>query len=327
MLQFHGSSIRGPIDVSLHAARLPDSVDWIDAFDPSEAEREQLQQWLGVPVPTLQNLFEIETSSRLSAKGHAIVMSLPMFVRDSDGYPVATPIGFVITPEHVLTMRYQHLSSFEHMVREVCGDGGLSPGGLGATASLLEFLVDHLADVLERMGGELDTTSRSIFNDPRITSKHRRPHESNAALTGLLQNVGRSGDSASKISETLLGLSRIPPFLIAKANPDAELKVRFETILADTKSLHEYQEHLSNKTQFLLDTLLGLANIEQNNVFRVLTVVSVIGIPPTFFASMYGMNFKTIPEYDWSYGYAYGLTVIILSAVIPAVWFKVKGWW
>ena len=84
---------------------------------------------------------------------------------------------------------------------------------------------------------------------------------------------------------------------------------------------------MSNKTAFLLDTLLGLSNIEQNNVFRVLTLVSVVGIPPTFFASMYGMNFKGMPEYDWPHGYAYGLTLIACSAIIPAIWFKVKGWW
>ena len=79
--------------------------------------------------------------------------------------------------------------------------------------------------------------------------------------------------------------------------------------------------------QFLLDAALGLINIEQNNVFRVLTVVSVVGVPPTLIASMYGMNFKNMPEYDWHYGYAYGLSLIILSGLVPAIWFKVKGWW
>ena len=106
-----------------------------------------------------------------------------------------------------------------------------------------------------------------------------------------------------------------------------ELAARLDIVAQDARSLREFEEHLSAKTQFLLDTLFGLANIEQNNVFRVLTVVSVIGIPPTFFASMYGMNFKGMPEYDWTYGYAWGLSLIILSALAPAIWFKVKGWW
>ena len=108
---------------------------------------------------------------------------------------------------------------------------------------------------------------------------------------------------------------------------DVDLKARLSTIASDAQSLREFQEHLSEKTSFLLDALLGLSNIEQNNVFRVLTIVSVVGIPPTFFASMYGMNFKNMPEYDWPHGYAYGLTLIACSAIIPAIWFKVKGWW
>ena len=119
------------------------------------------------------------------------------------------------------------------------------------------------------------------------------------------------------------------PFLNAKARDwmTPDFGGRLDTVNQDTRSLREFEEHLASKTQFLLDTLLGLANIEQNNVFRVLTVVSVGGIPPTFFASLYGMNFKSMPELDWHYGYAYGLTVIALSGLLPAIWFKVKGWW
>ena len=145
----------------------------------------------------------------------------------------------------------------------------------------------------------------------------------------MLQKVGRNGDLVSKVSESLLGLGRMVPFLTTKTNGrlSADLRMRLETIGQDAHSIHEFQDHLSNKTQFLLDTLLGLANIEQNNVFRVLTVVSVVGIPPTFFASMYGMNFKGMPEYDWAHGYAYGLTLIAVSALAPAIWFKIKGWW
>jgi Mg2+ and Co2+ transporter CorA len=97
-----------------------------------------------------------------------------------------------------------------------------------------------------------------------------------------------------------------------------------DTVVA---SLNDYETHLTDKIHFLLDATLGLTNVEQNNIFRILTVVSVVGIPPTFVASMYGMNFKNIPEYDWSYGYQYGLLLIALSALIPIIWFKWRGWW
>ena len=329
MLTFYGSKTKGPIDVAPDADALPETVNWIDAFDPTPNERTRLEQIMQVRVPSLNDLLEIESSSRLAVADDAIVMSLPAMVKDETGYPKATPIGFVVTADRVATIRFEHLPSFEHMSRQVCDKGTLSEGGLGATVSLIEILVDHLADLLEHIGGDLDGMSRSIFATGLVTAKGRRPHQSNRVLTNLLQSVGRNGDLASKVSETLLGLSRIAPFLSAKATSSLtpELKARLDTISTDTKSLHEYQEHLSNKTQFLLDTLLGLANIEQNNVFRVLTVVSVIGIPPTFVASMYGMNFKNMPELEWAHGYAYGLTLIAVSAIGPAIWFKIKGWW
>ena len=94
----------------------------------------------------------------------------------------------------------------------------------------------------------------------------------------------------------------------------------------DVLSLSDYDGHISNKVQLLLDATLGLINIEQNNIIKVLTIVSVVGIPPTLIASMYGMNFKIMPELNWSWGYPYGLALIALSAVLPLVWFKWRGW-
>jgi magnesium transporter len=90
--------------------------------------------------------------------------------------------------------------------------------------------------------------------------------------------------------------------------------------------LNEYESHLSDKVQFLVDATLGLINMEQNDLFRLLTIVSVVGIPPTLVASMYGMNFHNMPELSWAYGYQYGLTLIALSAAIPLIWFKIKRW-
>ncbi|RZL69211.1 MAG: magnesium transporter CorA, partial [Sphingomonas sp.] len=105
-----------------------------------------------------------------------------------------------------------------------------------------------------------------------------------------------------------------------------ETDARFETIRRDIESLDEFETRLSENVQFLLDAALGLINIEQNNVFRVLTVVSVVGVPPTLIASMYGMNFKHMPELDWAYGYPYALSLILASAIIPIVVFRIKGW-
>jgi magnesium transporter len=104
------------------------------------------------------------------------------------------------------------------------------------------------------------------------------------------------------------------------------VKPRLETLRQDVASLNDYDAHLLNKVQLLLDATLGLINIDQNNIIKVLTIVSVVGVPPTLVASMYGMNFKHMPELDWAWGYPYGLALIVLSAILPLLWFKWRGW-
>ena len=107
---------------------------------------------------------------------------------------------------------------------------------------------------------------------------------------------------------------------------DAGIRAQLKSLQRDVSSLNDYESHLTDKIHFLLDATLGMTNVEQNNIFRILTVVSVVGIPPTFFASMWGMNFKGMPELEWTYGYEFALFVIIVSALIPIFWFKWRGW-
>ena len=329
MLTFYGAKARAAISVSNSSLSFPADVDWIDAYKPSAEETAFLERCLRVHVPTKDDLVEIESSSRMSVADDAVFLSMPVTVRDAAGYPNTTPIGFVVTKDLVATIRFEHLPSFEKLANNIATEGALSASGPGATVSILEIVVDQVADLLELVGADLDAMSRRVFTGSLNNGKGNAPHRSNHALGDVMQRVGQNADFISKVSESLLVLSRIAPFMSARALPAIapDLKARLVTIVEDAKSLHDYQDHLSNKTAFLLDTLLGLSNIEQNNVFRVLTLVSVVGIPPTFFASMYGMNFKGMPEYDWPHGYAYGLTLIACSAIIPAIWFKVKGWW
>ena len=105
-----------------------------------------------------------------------------------------------------------------------------------------------------------------------------------------------------------------------------ELKIRLQTLRQDIASLNDYDQQLNNKVNFLLDAVLGFINIEQNNGVKVLTIASVVGIPPTFVVGLYGMNFKNMPEYDWAYGYQFGWFLIVMSILLPLIWFRVKGW-
>ncbi|HUZ92022.1 MAG TPA: CorA family divalent cation transporter, partial [Methylocella sp.] len=205
----------------------------------------------------------------------------------------------------------------------------LQAGGPGALITVLEVIVDHAADVLESAASDLDHLSEDIFGAHNANAQRHRPREDGDKLRGVMRKLGRNGDLTSKTEDVLLGMSRMLPYVVTNAAPflATEIRAKLKSLQRDVASLNDYETHLTDKIQFLLDATLGLTNIEQNNIFRILTVVSVVGIPPTFFASMWGMNFKNIHEYDWTYGYEFGLFVIAVSALIPILWFKWRGWW
>jgi magnesium transporter len=151
---------------------------------------------------------------------------------------------------------------------------------------------------------------------------------STKTLRRTLSAIGRIGDRSSHARDVFLGIGRIVPFVSGLRHEwiIPEFEVRLGAVSKDLASLNDYEAHLSSKVQFLLDAVLGFITIEQNDLFKILTIVSVVGIPPTLMAGIYGMNFKFMPELSWTWGYPFGLAIIALSAVIPLIWFKLRGW-
>ncbi len=326
MLSFHAPGKAG-IEVPADAKTIPSGVNWIDAVRPDPQEIAFLERTLGTEVPTLETLSEIETSSRLRSEKDWLRLSIPMIHRKDGFMPALTPLGFILSRDILLTVRFEHMKAFD--VPEILSRCPMQAGGPSALVAILEVIVDHAADVLEGVGSDLDCLSEEIFETNAANVRRHKPRKDGEQLRLVLRKVGRSGDLTSKIEDMLLGMARMVPYVAANAAPylEAGIRAKLKSLQRDIASLNDYERSLTDKSQFLLDATLGLTNINQNDIFRLLTVVSVIGIPPTFVASMYGMNFKNIPEFDWSYGYQFGLLLIALSAIIPIIWFKRRGWW
>ncbi|SFV10778.1 magnesium transporter [Methylobacterium sp. 174MFSha1.1] len=331
MITLHGSEGVVAEGQACAAQPLPAHGTWLDLNDPSEAETALAEAATGLKVPPRAALSEVQNSRRLNRRRDAFYLSTPMVsFRDDD--LTLRPLGFVLTPERLLTVRFQPLAAFDTVkARQAERDGPAS--SVETFLALHEELIDRLADTLETMSDELDSLSTRIFTfDTSANGNGRRdgaaPKRRDLALRRLLRAIGRRGKALAKLRASLLGLGRILPYVAGEAEGwlKPEEKARFESLRLDVASLDEFETRLSETVQFLLDATLGLINMEQNNTFRVLTVVSVIGIPPTLMASVYGMNFKHMPELDWTFGYPFGLAVIGLSALIPAVYFKLKGW-
>ena len=310
------------IDASRQDQAIAADAVWLDMESPTESERAEAERATGLRLPTRAEVSEVEVSSRLILDGDVLTLSMPMLSRGGMEGLISAPLGIVLCPTRLVTLRYAPSDVFDHYAAhwqrtEPCG-------GLRPFLGLLEAMVDRMADGLENEGAALEKMTGAVFG-PEIAQ--RNPRARDTFLRGTLTEVGRSGERISHVRDGLLGALRIVRFVRENAatwthGPETK---RLTTLEADILSLNDYESQLIGKIQFLLDATLGFISIEQNNSVKTLTVVSVVGIPPTLMAGIYGMNFKIMPELNWKYGYAYGLGVILLSAVLPWLWFRRRG--
>ncbi|WP_419758313.1 magnesium transporter CorA family protein [Acidisoma sp.] len=301
-------------------------AQWIDLFQPTPEEKARVVAATGLEVATEDELAEIETSSRLAFDGHAIYLSMPLIAKVEGEPPDTKPIGFVLARDRLITIRFNRSLAFHKFLETQHRTPMETTAPIGIFMLMMEAISDRLADLLENIRDDLDRISKLIFHDTGNGKLRGRRRDN--GLQDVLRAIGRAGDTMSRVRDSLLGIGRILPYVaqIAAAWIDRPMRDRMKSLRQDIASLADYDAHLNSKMQFLLDATLGLINNTQNNIIKVLTVVSVVGVPPTLVASIYGMNFKDMPELQWNYGYPYGLTLIFLSAVLPLIWFKLRGW-
>jgi len=307
------------------AGGLPPGAVWLDLVDPTREEEAFVERTVGVGIPTRDEMVEIEPSSRQYRDGDAIVViaSLVAGARDAgrDEAPVLAPVSFVLTPRHLVTIRYATPKVFElfaaHVERapELCSDATTT------LIHLLEAIVDRMADVLEHVGEEMDRISQTTFR--RGASKQQRM--TNAALEVLLVRIGRAQDIVSKSRMSGVSVARLLSFLGGTLDPHGT-KEHLDGLATDVRSLTDHATYLAGNITFLLDAALGLINIEQNAIIKIFSVAAVIFMPPTLIASIYGMNFKLIPELSFTYGYPMALVLMVCSAILPYSFFKSRGW-
>jgi len=304
---------------------LPGRVIWMDLIDPDEKEIAFVQHRAKVRVPTKEALSEIEASSRLSKQGNRLYLSAPVVAHASIEHAEMSPAGFIVGPDFLVTVRFEALPAFDAVADRIKHDESLS-SGMGVFVALLEAMVDRGADALEHLATAVDHVSRSVFKGNLRGSTSSR--NANFTLRLALSKVGRLGDRSSKARDVLLGVGRMASFTLDVCHDmlSDEFRDQLHAVTKDVASLSDYETHLSDKTQFLLDAVLGFITIEQNDIFKVLTIASVVGVPPTLMAGIWGMNFKFMPELGWTWGYPFAWAVIALSAILPLLWFWRRGW-
>ncbi len=297
---------------------------WIDLQDPTPEEAALAAEATGLHIPTKAEVSEIETSSRLVLRDGVLYLSTPL-ISLADG-PKIVPAGFVLSHDRLITVRFAPSVTFSaYIERAPTGDVPLDTAA-ATLIGLLGAIVDRQADALEHTHAELDAISHRVFSLGGRRRAGRKMED--RLLRATLAELGRIGDLISHIRESLIGIGRLIPFIDTHTAAwlPQDLRPKLTSLRDDTASLGDYDTHLNDKLQFLLDATLGYINIAQADVMKVMTIASVVGIPPVLVAGIYGMNFKNIPEYDWAYGYPYVWGLIVITTLIPLGLFWWRKW-
>jgi magnesium transporter len=312
------------IDATVATATLrPDAV-WIDLVHPTRAEEKLVEAELGIDIPTREEMQEIEETSRLYHEKNALFMTISVICRFDSDKPDISPVTFILVGDRLVTLRYEEPKSFMSFLSHAERHPAACATGPAALAGLLEAIVDRTADVLENIGRDLDAVSTAIF-DRAPGGKGRM---SGMDFQELLRRVGRNQGRAAKIRDSLVSLNRLLSFLALPREEQHHkgLHDHVESLARDVSSLTQHGASITTMINFQLDALLGMINVEQNGIIKIFSVASVALMPPTLIASIYGMNFKAMPELNWSFGYPIAVIAMIASAIVPYLYFKRRGW-
>ncbi|QSY95165.1 magnesium transporter CorA family protein [Rhizobium bangladeshense] len=303
-------------------ASFPEDVVWIDMVEPSREEEHYVEKVLGIEVPTRDDLKDIEPSARLYVENHAVFMTASLVWKADTDAPTLTDVAFILAGNRLITIRYAHPKSFALFIAALHRLPENWRSGAALLAKLLETIVDRTAEILETSVSRIDILSTHVFGRAK---KVRRPSN---YLEQKLRDIAGHHRMISKLRDSLGSLSRLLTFFhtIPAIQQDHEAKELCRSVSRDIQSLSEHASFVAANITFLLDASLGLINIEQNSIIKIFSIASVVFLPPTLVASIYGMNFQVMPELAWAAGYPYSLALMVISAVIPFFFFRWKGW-
>jgi len=304
-------------------AEVPDNAVWIDLVAPTMVEDKLVERALGIAVPTREEMQEIEVSSRLYTENNARYMTATLMCQSESDAPKTTAVTFILAAHRLITVRYDEPRPFTIVGNKLARLCPATVSGESVMMDLLDAVIDRAADILERIGAEVDGVSHDIFEPEDSAADRARSY------TEILKIIGRKGDLTSKVRESLVSIGRLLLFIANEGegmrwNKDSHGQL--QSMRRDVQSLSDHATYLSSKITFLLDALLGVVSLQQNNIIKIFSVAAVVFMPPTLVASIYGMNFKNMPELEWTFGYPLAIVIMLAAAVLPYLIFKWKRW-
>jgi magnesium transporter len=303
-------------------AAIPGESVWLDLLEPTPSEEKQVEGFLSIDVPTRDEMREIEASNRLYEEDGSLYMTATVVTKLDSDLPESTQITFILSATKLVTNRYVDPLPFRRFVAYAERHPTSCNNPPAVLAGLLESIINRVADVIERVATDLDAASGEVF------SASRRRQGAMRDFRKVLERLGQNGELVSKARESLVSLGRLLTFVQqSTAVPISDdVRARLRTLSRDVLAMSDHASFLGTKVSFILDATLGLINIDQNNILKIFSVVTVFLLPPSVIGAVFGMNFSKMPWLHQPWGFWAAMGVMLLSAVGPFVFFKRKGW-
>jgi magnesium transporter len=299
------------IQVRQHSDLTP-AVLWLDLVNPTEQDRQWIRQAYGQELQFIEELGEIEASERFYRDEHGLHLHL-YFLLTGNEITRNVDVGFTVSNGRLYTLRSDDLPEFRSFYGQAAKNPRSAENAMAILVGIIAARVGLMADTYERLESELEPVSLSIFRSRSQT------------MPRVLESLARIEDINGKSRLGLLENKRAYSSLARSSEAAAQAETINE-ILLDVDSLMTYSSFLAERAKFLMDAALGMINIAQNKRLNIFTVLSVILMPPTLIASIYGMNFDHMPEREWLWGYPLSLLLMLVVAIGPILYLKRKGW-
>lgn len=304
-------------EIDVEGWTLPADTLWVDLIEPTREEDLAIEKALGLSIPTREEMNELEASSRLYRENGATYVTADIIHNSEMELPTVDPVTFILTHGPLVTIRYFDPRPFTIFTDRLERAPSLCESGADMFLNLMEAIVDRASEVLSRTANKVEGVASHVFTETKTVG-----------FQHLITKLGRAQIANSRIEQSLSGLSRVFAFvaLDERLEMEGEKREHLTSLGRDASSLLAHSQAVAAGINFQLSATLGLINIQQSSIFKVFSLFTVALMPPTLIGAIYGMNFDVMPELRWTWGYPLAVALMVLSATVPLLWFKRKGW-
>lgn len=287
-------------------------IVWIDLLQPSYNERITIESYFNITLQTRQEIEEIEVSSRYFETENLIVNNSHFLIPSDNNEFRKEPVSFILKDNILFSHRNAEMRTFTEIYRRLDYNFKIT-GAFHVFLTIVEIRIDLDADMIESMLKDISSIAGKVTHEKTFSEE-------------ILVRISKFQEDTMQLRENIIDKQRVLSAILKSDSFPGDLQNKIRIMIKDTGSLLDYTVFSFERLDFLQNTFLGLVNIEQNKIIKIFTVATVIFMPPTLIASIYGMNFKFLPEINWVFGYPAALLLMITSVAVTLILFRKKKW-